>query len=100
MSTDLRSLSHESLVAAVSGRLGGTPSLTATELDSWYVRDASVPAARIETYPRRRRVHDVIASMADSIEAAARPAEVSYASFFVEPEAAEVRGGRRMAVAS
>jgi len=100
MSVDLRGLSHESLVAAVSGRLGGTPRMTATQLDSWYVRDPSVPAARIETYPRRRRVRDVVASMAESIEAAARPTEVSYASFFVEPEAVEARGARHMAVAS
>jgi hypothetical protein len=100
MSVDLRALSHESLVAAVSGRLGGTPRMTATELDSWYVRDTSVPAARIDTYPRRRRVRDVVASMAETIETGARPVEVSYASFFVEPETVGARGGRQMAVAS
>jgi hypothetical protein len=100
MSADLRRLTHESLVAAVTGRLGATAPMTPTELDSFYVRDRSVPAARIETYPRRRRVRDVVASMAESVEAATRPGEVSYASFFVEPESVAAHGGRQMAVAS
>ena len=100
MSVDLRRLSHEGLVAAVSGRVLGSARPTANELESFYVRDRSVPAARIDTYPRRRRVRDVVASMAESIETAARPLEVSYASFFVDPEAAASRGDREMAVAS
>jgi hypothetical protein len=105
MSVDLRRLSHEALVATVSGRVRGTVRPSAAELDSFYVRDPSVPAARIETYPRRRRVRDVVASMAESvpaaIEATARPVvELTYASFFVEPEAVAARGDRVMAVAS
>jgi hypothetical protein len=106
MSVDLRRLTHEALVAAVSGRVVGTARPTAGELESFYVRERSVPAARIDTYPRRRRVRDVVASMAESVESAtrpldaARPVEVSYASFFVEPEAASSRGDREMAVAS
>ena len=106
MSVDLRRLTHEGLVAAVSGRVGGAGRPTATELDSFYVRERSVPAARIETYPRRRRVRDVVASMAASVETgvrshdAARSPEVSYASFFVDPEAVSARDDREMAVAS
>lgn len=106
MSVDLRRLTHEGLVAAVSGRVGGAVRPTATELDSFYVRERSVPAARIETYPRRRRVRDVVASMAQAVETGARsldvvrPLEVSYASFFVDPEAVSARDDREMAVAS
>ncbi|MBF4579338.1 hypothetical protein [Frigoribacterium sp. VKM Ac-2530] len=106
MSVDLRRLTHEGLVAAVSGRVAGPARPTATELDSFYVRERSVPAARIETYPRRRRVRDVVASMAGSVESGARavevvrPVEVSYASFFVDPEAVSARDDREMAVAS
>ncbi|TWX39948.1 hypothetical protein ES689_00105 [Frigoribacterium sp. ACAM 257] len=106
MSVDLRRLTHEGLVAAVGGRVGAAVRPTAAELDSFYVRERSVPAARIDTYPRRRRVRDVVASMAESVESAtlavqpARPLEVSYASFFVEPEAASARDDREMAVAS
>ncbi|WP_209559982.1 hypothetical protein [Frigoribacterium sp. PvP032] len=106
MSTDLRRLTHEGLVAAISGRVGGAVRPTAAELDSFYVRERSVPAARIETYPRRRRVRDVVSSMAESIESttrsvdAARPVEVTYGSFFVEPESVSARGDREMAVAS
>ena len=106
MSVDLRRLTHEDLVAAVSGRVGGPVRPTATELDSFYVRERSVPAARIETYPRRRRVRDVVASMAQAVENDARsldvvrPLEVSYASFFVDPEAVSARDDREMAVAS
>jgi hypothetical protein len=106
MSVDLRRLSHEGLVAAVSGRVGGGVRPTAVELESFYVRERSVPAARIETYPRRRRIRDVVASMAESVETgarsldAARSLEVSYASFFVDPEAVSARDDREMAVAS
>ena len=100
MSLDLRGLSHEGLVAAVAGRLAAPSQLTAAELDSFYVRDRSVPAVRIETYPRRRRVRDAVASMADSVAAATGPAEVSYASFFVDPESVRPAVQREMAVAS
>ena len=106
MSVDLRRLGHEGLVAAVSGRVGGGVRPTAVELESFYVRERSVPAARIETYPRRRRIRDVVASMAESVETgarsldAARSLEVSYASFFVDPEAVSARDDREMAVAS
>lgn len=106
MSVDLRRLTHEGLVAAVSGRVVGTVRPTAGELETFYVRERSVPAVRIDIYPRRRRVRDVVASMAGSIESGAqavevvRPVEVSYASFFVEPEAVSARGDREMAVAS
>ena len=106
MSVDLRRLSHEGLVSAVSGRVGGGVRPTAVELESFYVRERSVPAARIETYPRRRRIRDVVASMAESVETgarsldAARSLEVSYASFFVDPEAVSARDDREMAVAS
>jgi len=106
MSVDLRRLSHEGLVAAVSGRVTGAVRPTAAELESYYVRERSVPAARIEPYPRRRRVRDVVASMAQSVEAGARsldtvrPVEVSYSSFFVDPEASSARDDREMAVAS
>jgi hypothetical protein len=106
MSVDLRRLTHEGLVAAVRGRVASPARPTATELESFYVRERSVPAARIGTYPRRRRVRDVVASMAGSVESgaraveAARPVEVSYASFFVDPEAVSARDDREMAVAS
>lgn len=89
-SASLQGLGHEQLVSLVRGTVGSArPAATRPSTGrvdtGLYRRDPRVPAARIETYPRRRRARSAAASLAAPISAAvssvARVDEPTYADF-------------------
>jgi len=90
-STSLSGLGHEQLVSLVRGTATtarpSTSRPTAGPVDAGhYRRDPRVPAARIETYPRRRRARAAAVALAAPIAAAVAPGatvEPSYADFLV-----------------
>lgn len=91
-SASLRGLGHEQLVSLVRGTVGSArPTATRASSgrvdSSLYRRDLRVPAARIETYPRRRRARAAAVALAAPVTAAvssiAPVAEPTYADFLV-----------------
>jgi hypothetical protein len=91
-STSLQGLGHEQLVSLVRGTVGSarptaTRATTGRVDSGLYRRDPRVPAARIETYPRRRRARaaavSLAAPVAASVSAVAAVDEPTYADFLV-----------------
>ena len=76
----LTGLTAEQLVRHVRSRTDVTS-------PSHYLREAHVPAVRIETYPKRRRITAAprLAPVAVAPRAAVVPAEPTYADFLVAP---------------
>ncbi|GAA4266594.1 hypothetical protein [Frondihabitans peucedani] len=70
---DLRSLRHEERLERVTGALQATP----TEA-SLYRRNLRVPAARIQTYPKRRKI---AAPRMAPVTRLPQTVDVSYADF-------------------
>jgi hypothetical protein len=91
-SASLQGLGHEQLVSLVRGTVGSArPTATRVStgrVDSGhYRRDPRVPAARIETYPRRRRARAAAVALAAPVAAAVSAVtpvdEPTYADFLV-----------------
>lgn len=87
--SSLAGLGHEQLVSLVRGTVTTARPAARPTNEGLYRRDPRVPAVRIETYPRRRRVRAAAVSLAAPVAATVSRIgqtppvdEPSYADFF------------------